>query len=179
MDFLQALVSLSPSTPPSTPPPSTPPVSHPSQDKANSDIRAAVNNLMKFLLPGFDVMKTYKLALIISFDEAHPLAKIEAGPWSRFSELRRVLQIIHSYPCFTVFLSTTGKVNQFMPQPKHDISNRVQQGVLKLFPPFCELGFDQLACMTTSGKTIKTISGELTLDTIASLEFMATLSRPL
>jgi len=134
---------------------------------------------MKFLLPGFHFLKTYKPALIILFDEVHPLAKIEDGPWSRFSELRWALQIIHSYPCFTVFLSTTGKVNQFMPQPKHNISNRVQQGLLKLFPPFCELGFDQLACKTTNGKTIKIISGELTLDTIASLEFMATLSRPL
>lgn len=142
-----------------------------SQDNAKYSLKEAVNKLMEFLIPGFNVLRTYPPALIISFDEAHPLAKIEKGPWSRFLELRQALQLIHSYPCFSVFLSTTGKVNQFMPQPKYDISDRVQQGLLLLVPPFCELGFDQLAAKGTSG--------EMSLDVVASLDFMATLSRPL
>ena len=166
--------SLSPLTSPSTPPLSPQLSSRLNEDaavdKAKQQLTEVVEPLMEFLLPGFNVMKTYPPALIISFDEAHPLAKIEDESWSRFSELRRALQLIHSYPCFSVFLSTTGKVNQFMPQPRYDISNRVQQGLLRLVPPFCELGFDQLAKKARSG---------MTLDAVASLEFMATLSRPL
>jgi hypothetical protein len=145
------------------------PKTHEDMAKLNSFWRGQ-SKLMEFLLPGFNVLNTYPPALIISFDEAHPLAKIEEGPWSRFSELRRVLQLIHSYPCFSVFLSTTGKVNQFMPQVKKDVSNRYQTGLLKLVPPFCELGFEQLASKARRG---------MTLDTVASMEFMATLSRPL
>ena len=187
-----------PSTPPSTPsstplgtPPSTPlgtrpptPLSTPPSspklsltksdvmgvEEVNYDLKEALKKLMMFLIPGFDVLKTYPPALIISFDEEYPLAKVEAGPWSRFYEFRRALRVIHSYPCFSVFLATTGKVNQFMPEPHKD-SNRIQKGLLRLITPFCELGYDQLA--------VKAVSNTTTLDDVASLGFMASLSRPL
>lgn len=133
------------------------------------DLKNELKSLMDFLIPGFDVMKNYQPALIISFDEAHALAKVEDGSWSRFYELRRALRVIHSYPCFSVFLATTGKVNQFMPDPGD--SNRVMKAVLRLITPFCELGYDQLAEKVVSNKT--------TLDDVASLSFMASLSRPL
>jgi hypothetical protein len=133
------------------------------------NLKEELKKLMAFLIPGFDSMKTYAPAVIISFDEAHALAKVESGQWSRFYEFRRALRFIHSYPCFSVFLATTGKVNQFMPEPGD--SNRVSKTLLKLIPPFCELGYDQLA--------EKAVSGETTLKEVASLRFMASLSRPL
>lgn len=130
---------------------------------------------MKFLIPDFEVMNADTPVLILSFDEAHPLADIREDPmmgrWSSFCELRRALRIIHLYPCFSLFLSTTGKVNQFMPQPQDDDSNRIQKGLVRVIPPFCELGFDQLA--------EKVIPGETTVEEVASLKFMATLCRPL
>ncbi len=133
------------------------------------NLKNELKSLMDFLIPGFDFMKNYQPALILSFDEAHALAKVEDGCWSRFYELRRALRVIHSYPCFSVFLATTGKVNQFMPDPGD--SNRVMKAVLRLITPFCELGYDQLAEKVVSDKT--------TLDDVASPRFMASLSRPL
>jgi hypothetical protein len=139
------------------------------------DLKDALGKLMDYLIHDFDVLKDYPPALIISFDEAHPLAKTEKddidGLWSRFSELRRALRVIHSYPCFSVFLSTTGKISLFMPSPKNEISNRLQTGLLSLIAPFCELGFDQFA--------EKVITGQTTLEEVSSLKFMALLGRPL
>ena len=57
-----------------------------------------------------------------------------------------------------------------MPTAKDDQSNRIQGG-LDLIPPFCELGFDQLAEKATGGVT--------TLTKVSSEEFMASLGRPL
>lgn len=85
-----------------------------------------------------------------------------------FSELRRAL---HNHPCYFVFLSTTGKITQFTPAAQYDISSRLHTGKLSLLPPFCELGFDQLAK--------KAVHGETTLDEVSSLEFMTSFGRPL
>jgi hypothetical protein len=143
--------------------------------EGNTDLKEAIRKLMDYLIKDFDIEKHYPPAIIIAFDEAHSLAMTENdsmdGLWSKFSELRRALRVIHSYPCFSVFLSTTGKISQFMPPRINDLSSRLQQGLLSLLSPFCELGFDQLA--------EKAISGQTTLDKVSSLKFMALLSRPL
>jgi len=163
-----------PSTRTGSTPPSSPKLS--SMDAMSPqvyDLKEELTKLMAFLIPGFSVMNTYPPALIISFDEAHALAKVEVKdkipPWSKFYEFRRALQVIQSYPCFSVFLATTGKVNQFMPDPGD--SSRVQQELMTLITPFCELGYDQLAEKVVSNKT--------TLDDVASLRVMASMSRPL
>ena len=135
------------------------------------ELDKVIQKLMTFFIKDFNVLKDYPLTLIISFDEAHPLAMEEDGPWTKFSELRHALRIIHLYPCFSIFLSTTGKISQFMPGPRNDPSGRVQEGLLTLTSPFCELGFDQLAKRACLGQT--------TLETISSLEFMASLGHPL
>jgi hypothetical protein len=133
-----------------------------------------MEQLMRFLIEDYNVGTHYSPALIISFDEAHSLAidgdPTTDGPWSIFTQLRRALREIHKYPCFSIFLSTTGKIDQFMPAAKDDPSNRIQEG-LGLIPPFCELGFDQLAEKATGGVT--------TLTKVSSEEFMASLGRPL
>jgi hypothetical protein len=168
---MQAIPSTSPT---GSIPPASPKLS--SKDAMSPqiyDLKQELKKLMAFLIPGFDVMNNYPPALIFSFDEAHALAEVEVKPeippWSRFYEFRRALRVIQSYPCFSVFLATTGKVNQFMPNPGD--SSRVQQELMKLITPFCELGYDQLAEKVVSDKT--------TLDDISSLKVMASLSRPL
>jgi hypothetical protein len=62
-------------------------------------------------------------------------------------------------------------VQQFTPDALHDMSTRLQEGLLSLIAPFCELGFDQLA--------EKAIGGKATLEYVSSLSFMAKLGRPL
>jgi hypothetical protein len=157
-------------------PPASPKLSSTLKDPTDSqiyDLKQELKELMMFLIPGFDVLNTYPPALIISFDEAHALANVEdeseISPWSRFYEFRRALRVIQSYPCFSVFLATTGKVNQFMLNPGD--SSRVQQELMNLITLFCELGYDQLAEKVVSNKT--------TLDDVASVRVMASLSRPL
>jgi len=90
------------------------------------DLKEELGKLMHYLIKGFNVLHDYPLAIILSFDEAHTLTEALTddvdGLWSRFSELRRALWVIHSFPCFSVFLSTTGKVQQFTPNALHDIS---------------------------------------------------------
>jgi hypothetical protein len=100
-------------------------------------------------------------AIIIAFDEAHVLTKMQSGPesaltnvpWSIFYELRRTLRYINTFPCFSLFLSTNGKMNQFTPTPEKDSSGRVRTGELTLLPPFCELDFDQLATSCQAAKS--------------------------
>ena len=144
-------------------------------DEIKYDIKEELGKLMQYLIEGFDVLHNYEPAIILSFDEAHCLTVITKdlvdGSWSRFADLQRALRVIHSYPCFSVFLSTTGKVQQFTPDALNDISNRFQEGLLRLMPPFCELGFDQLA--------EKAVHGQTTLDHVSSLNFIARLGRPL
>ena len=62
-------------------------------------------------------------------------------------------------------------MQQFTPDALHDMSIRLQEGLLSLISPFCELGFDQLA--------EKAIGGKATLEDVSSLSFMAKLGRPL
>jgi hypothetical protein len=119
----------------------------------------------------------YPLAVILSFDEAHSLTAVETdkvnGIWTKFSGLMQALHIIHVYPCFSVFLSTMGKVQQSTgtSHTLHNVSTQLQSGQLRLIPPFCELRFDQLA--------EKAISGTTTLQHVASLAFIAKLGCPL
>jgi hypothetical protein len=160
---------------PSSPGLSFSPIKRAGSGDIRYDLKEVLGDLMTYLIKDFDVLHDYAPAIILSFDEAHTLTLIEKddidGLWSNFCELRRALRVIHSYPCYSVFLSTTGKVQQFTPAAFNDISNRLQEGLLRLISPFCELGFDQLAEKARSGETM--------LEHVSSLKFMAKLSRPL
>jgi len=58
-------------------------------------VKEQFKQLMSYLIPGFDVVRDYEPALILSWDEAHVLTLIEKdyvnGLWSRSSEVRRAL----------------------------------------------------------------------------------------
>ena len=85
--------------------------------------------------------------IIVPFDEAHTLTDREEtgyAPWSNFSVLRHVFRALHRFPLFALFLSTTGKISQFI-SPDEDTSKRIIIGDLILIQPFTDLGFDTLA----------------------------------
>lgn len=72
---------------------------------------------------------------------------------------------------FTIFLSTTGKINQFNLPREDDDSARLQRGELRMIPPFCALGWDHgAACFPTVPTQ---------LSYVASLAYKARLGRPL
>jgi hypothetical protein len=100
--------------------------------------------------------------VLLSFDEAHTLSKKlpsnqqenlssqntlnntnDVGP-SYFSCLRCQLQKLCNEPIFSVFLSTTGALFQFVPAKVADPSSQVAGGSLQLLEPFTDLGFDLL-----------------------------------
>jgi hypothetical protein len=79
---------------------------------------------------------------------------------------------------FTVFLSTTGKIRDFVTPPKDDPSGRLSGSdtsgpSLFLLSPFTELGFDQMA------RQKRTASKGKSIETISKPQTMAMFGRPL
>ena len=63
--------------------------------------------------------------VILAFDEAHTLTDREGDrevAWSNFSKLRHMLCALHRFPLFSLFLSTMGKISQFMSAKDEDVS---------------------------------------------------------
>ncbi|GBE85504.1 hypothetical protein SCP_0800210 [Sparassis crispa] len=85
--------------------------------------------------------------VVLEFDESHMLMKPASGgnAWSNFGELCRALRALSDYPLFSLFLSTTRKINQFIPSKDNEPSLRIIFGDLILIHPFTDLGLDQLA----------------------------------
>lgn len=114
--------------------------------------------------------------VVLALDEAHVLTDIQAAgdgeTWSAFSEFRRALRALNDYRLFSLFLSTTGKINQFTSAAGEDLSNRVQEGHLILIEPFTDLGFDQIARKIAG-------DGSWTLDDVAADAYMVCLGRPM
>lgn len=84
--------------------------------------------------------------VILAFDEAHTLTDREGvreGAWSNFSELRRVLDVLHRLQLFSLFLSTTGRISQFTSSKDGDgdVSGRIMGSHLDPTQPFIDLGF--------------------------------------
>jgi hypothetical protein len=111
--------------------------------------------------------------VILAFDEAHVLTTVQNGVlWSNFSELRHALRGLNRLPCFSLFLSTTGKISQFTPSKDDDVSLRVVDGDLTLIQPFTDIGFDALAIKIS-------LSNNWTLEAVSSISHMAHYGRPL
>ncbi|VDC03092.1 unnamed protein product [Peniophora sp. CBMAI 1063] len=88
------------------------------------------------------------LAVIIAFDEAHHLDRVQtrkrSSTPSPFDHLRRTLRTLRGSLVYSLFLSTTFKLKmtQFA-APDH--SHRLSSGALIDSPPFTALGWDYLA----------------------------------
>lgn len=141
------------------------------------DLEWTARDLLRFLNPDIDKsnMKTLPPVVVLAFDESHVLAiekhQFDTGTFSKFSELRRALRALNVLPIFSVFLSTSGKIQNFTPRPDEDDSGRVQKSELVLLPPFTELGFDQMASKISDGK--------VTIEEVSELDFMVRFGRPL
>jgi len=144
-----------------------------------AQLLGAARALLGVLAPNLDVRSNIsKLPpmVIIAFDEAHVLTDTKHNPldgtWSKFSELRRGIRVLNPYPFFSLFLSTTGKIQDFTPPPHKDGSKRLERRALVLLPPFTELGFDQMVQSRIS-------DGSATIDEVSTVEYMAMFGRPL
>jgi hypothetical protein len=110
--------------------------------------------------------------VILVFDEAHTLTKSDDDhPWTNFGELRKALRTLNRCSLFSFFLSTTGRITQFVSARENDESMRVLMGKLTLIKPFTDLGFDPLARVLKAGK--------LKLSEVTKEEFMVRFGRPL
>ncbi|KAF8346701.1 hypothetical protein F5887DRAFT_91833 [Amanita rubescens] len=111
--------------------------------------------------------------LVIAVDEAHELTLTQSpGNWRPSIIFCRAIADYsaptRSARCWVVFASTTSKVADFAsPQAKYN-SARVNIGRL-LFPPYTELGWDQMA----------TPSNEIPADKNAKLKYIRGFGRPL
>lgn len=92
------------------------------------------------------------------------------GNWNAFTIIRRVLRGLRHHPIFSVFMSTTGTVRQFHPSLTHDLSTRIERGILTLWPPFTLLDYDPLAIKLKATDTLEDVTKPL---------FMLSLGRPL
>jgi hypothetical protein len=83
--------------------------------------------------------------VFVMFDKAHVLAKVfNTSRQSNFVKLQQALQVLVKVPLFMLFLSTTGKVSQFIPQHRNDASSHINNGIFKTPCPFINFGFDQM-----------------------------------
>lgn len=125
---------------------------------------------------GFSNKKLDAPIVYLAFDEAHSLSRPDAQPTaptilSPFSHLRKILRSCRDLPLFAIFLSTTGKITQFVLPKEDDDSDRLQSGELVLIPPFCALGWDQCAAPFPTD--------QMDLSYVSSLAYKARLGRPL
>jgi hypothetical protein len=118
--------------------------------------------------------------LLIAFDEAHSLAypKTPKGKPSNptaFSEMRRAIRQMVAFPAFALFLSTTGNIHDFTPPAKDDPSNRISSETSTLYPPFTELGFDQIL----KAEGFNQRQEPFDVDEVSKIGFMTRLGRPM
>ena len=113
----------------------------------------------------------------LAFDEAHTMSDVIVDAdtnieWSKFTSFRRAFWALRSLPIWSIFLSTTGKFDQFASAPHSDMSSRIVMGILVSVMPFSALGFDHLAEKFRD-------DGSMTLETVTSLKHRVSLGRPL
>ncbi|KAI0747036.1 hypothetical protein C8Q80DRAFT_1178933 [Daedaleopsis nitida] len=135
-----------------------------------TNLRESATQLVKLL--SFDgPTPSDQPLVIVCFDEAHTLTDVHEGT-SFFFELRRALRTIRAEPIFTLFLSTTGSLEQLSPPPYADASERVGKLHLQMCPPICLTPLDVLAEKFNP-------RGGWQLSTVASTRHIVHLGRPL
>ncbi|KAI0737715.1 hypothetical protein C8Q80DRAFT_1052075, partial [Daedaleopsis nitida] len=139
-----------------------------------NDSRVDLNKVAKDLVDLLsldDSVKSNTPLVVVCFDEAHMLTTMRAGT-SLFFELQRVLCTIRHLSIFTLFLSTTGSLEQCSPLSYADTSERVEKMDLKVLPPICLTPLDVLAEKFNP-------RGNWRLQKVASTRHMVHLGRPL
>ncbi|KIL63636.1 hypothetical protein M378DRAFT_662372 [Amanita muscaria Koide BX008] len=142
-------------------------------------LRRTALDLLKFLNPELEAahIKTLPPLVVLAFDEVHVLSvekhQFDTGYFSKFSELRRALRSLNELPIFSVFLSTSGKIQNITPRPELDGAGWVQKTNLVLLPPFTELGFDQMVGQISDD------GDDLTIEKVSTIKSMVHFGRPL
>ncbi|KAF8326793.1 uncharacterized protein EI90DRAFT_3069045 [Cantharellus anzutake] len=140
------------------------------QSNGMVELATVVRQVLEKINPGW-LRAQHTPILSLAFDEAHTLAPSNTGGgWSAFTSMRRALRGLRSFPIWSLFLSTTGKSDQFSPPPSLDPSSRILQGELSAVNPFSALGFDHMAMKFREG---------MTLDDVTELPYRLSLGRPL
>ncbi|KAM6501265.1 hypothetical protein JOM56_004279 [Amanita muscaria] len=142
-------------------------------------LRRTALDLLKCLNPELEAahIKTLPPLVVLAFDEVHVLSvekhQFDTGYFSKFSELRRALRAINELPIFSVFLSTSGKIQNITPRAELDGAGWVQKTNLVLLPPFTELGFDQMVGQISDD------GDDLTIEKVSTIKSMVHFGRPL
>ena len=148
----------------------------------NQRLKEAAERLCRFVDPQglLDMAKGPRRPLIVfAFDEAHTLtdnpsnASDHIGVRNLFFELHRVLQQIHKYPIFSLFLSTAGRFNLLPASSmfQSGLSNRNRDPNYCPFAPISEVGFDSVAYPAEENF--------VTLDQVVTFGCIAHFGRPL
>ncbi|KAI6042758.1 hypothetical protein EDC04DRAFT_2891606 [Pisolithus marmoratus] len=111
----------------------------------------AYQDLVNLLDNLFGVLEPHKAKFVIALDEAHPLNVTSSGGYRLLTILSRVISKYSAadrssnHSVWVVFASTTLKVADFAaPQAYYDSAKVFADGQLP-YPPYCALGWDQLA----------------------------------
>jgi hypothetical protein len=114
--------------------------------------------------------------LMLYFDEAHVLAEEKVLDDSDSKDMYDVLcscfESLSPSPIFVIYLSTSSKTYQLAPQGSMARSARARQITAELQAPITETPFD-------CSNTFPIKSGELKLENLYQIEFMAQFGRPL
>jgi len=107
-----------------------------------------IKQLLKKINPDLkDINPLSSPTLFLAFDEAHAITEMITThniQWSQFSSLHQSLHATWLLPIWSLFLSTTGKLEQVAPADVLNYSNCSVQGQLTILMPFSALGFDLL-----------------------------------
>ncbi|KAF8138824.1 hypothetical protein EV363DRAFT_1314913 [Boletus edulis] len=104
-------------------------------------------------------------SVVLAFDEIHTMAELKETKWSRFGEILRAIRGLVDESLVTLFLSVFVAIF-----PTTAIPNPLSR--MAGMPPFCELGFDQLAVRINPSQAV-------TLSQITSTEHLISYGRPL
>ena len=87
-----------------------------------------------------------------------------------FSQIRKGLRAVLQLKIMGLYLSTSGKYGFLSSEPQHDPSSRLVKQQRVTFPPFTELGFNQLALP---------LDNPPTLTHVTTAEYVSHLGRPM
>ncbi|KAF8325609.1 uncharacterized protein EI90DRAFT_3072219 [Cantharellus anzutake] len=134
------------------------------------ELTSVIKRVLEKIAPDYQSAQ-HTPVLCLAFDEAHTLTTPNpGGDPIPFTSLRRALRALRTFPIWSLFLSTTGKSDQFSPPSHLDPSSRILKGELVSIKPFSALGFDHMA---------KEFDGVMTLDNVTELSYRLSLGRPL
>jgi hypothetical protein len=148
-------------------------------NKAVGEHAAAAKSAKDALVRLIDKLKgwpgTERIKLIIYFDEAHPLTKVipkSDDEKTLYDLLCSCLNQFLASPTFFIFLSTNSSLAQFAAPRALAKSARIRGGIAVTHAPITETPFD-------CSDDLMVKPGELSIEEISKIPFMAKFGRPL